>query len=125
MTQIIRMITQIIILFLISLSTNKFADFVNLKIPGTILGIILVFILLETKIIRLEWIETGANYLVGNLMLFLIPSAVGVIQYKDLLSENGLTLIAVIIISSITVMVFTGLFAQNMPRGKRKEQNSL
>lgn len=122
MTQVIKAIIQITILFLISLSTNEFVNFFNIKIPGTILGIIVVFFLLETKLIRLEWIETGANWLVGNLMLFLIPSAVGVIQYKNILSENGLSLIAVIIISSVIVMTFTGLFAENLPSQKKKEQ---
>lgn len=124
MTQVFKMITQIILLFLISLAANTLVNFLNLKIPGTILGILVVLFLLETRIIRLEWIETGANYLVGNLMLFLIPSAVGVIQYRHILSENGLSLMAVIIISSIIVMVFTGLFAENMPKPKGKEQNT-
>lgn len=57
-------------------------------------------------------------------MLFLIPSAVGVIQYKTMLSENGLSLIAVIVISSVVVMVFTGLFAQNIQSNKEKEKNT-
>ncbi|MEA4900933.1 CidA/LrgA family holin-like protein [Desulfitobacterium sp.] len=124
MPQIIKAITQIIILFLISLCTNQIADYFNLRIPGTVLGIIVVFFLLETKLIRLEWIETGANWLVSNIMLFLIPSAVGVIQYKTMLSENGLSLIAVIVISSVVVMVFTGLFAQNIQSNKEKEKNT-
>lgn len=125
MTQLIKVITQIIILFLISLSINELVNFFNLKIPGTILGIIVVFFLLETKLMRLEWIESGANWLVGNLMLFLIPSAVGVIQYKNILSENGLSLIAVITVSSVIVMAFTGLFAENLPSHKEKEQKTL
>lgn len=125
MNQVIKAVTQIIILFLISLSTNKFAVFFNLKIPGTILGIIVVFFLLQTRVIRLEWIETGANWLLSNLMLFLIPSAVGIIQYMNILSENGLSLIAVLIISSVIVMIFTGLFAENISRRKGKEQNTL
>jgi holin-like protein len=120
MTQAIKGISQMIILFLLSLVINKFVDWVNLKIPGTILGIIIVFLLLQTRVIRLEWIETGANWLLGNLMLFLIPSAVGIVQYTNILSENGLSLIAVLVIGSIIVMALTGLFAQNFSIGKRK-----
>lgn len=123
MTQVIKAITQIILIFAISLSVDKFIDLFNLKVPGTILGIIVVFFLLQTGVLRLEWIETGANWLLGNLMLFLIPSAVGIMQYLHILSENGLSLIAVIVFSSVIVMVFTGLLAENISGRKGKEQN--
>jgi holin-like protein len=125
MTQVIKAITQIVLLFLISLSTNKVVEFLNIKIPGTILGIIVVFFLLQVRVLRLEWIETGANWLLGNLMLFLIPSAVGIIQYSNLLSEVGISLILVLFIGSIIVMVSTGLFAENISKLKRKEPNTL
>ena len=125
MTQGIKAITQIFILFLISLSINKTVDLFNLKIPGTILGIMVVFFLLQTKILRLEWIESGGNWLLGNLMLFLIPSAVGIIQYTHLLSENGIRLMTVLVIGSTVVMVLTGLFAENISKHKGKEQNTL
>lgn len=125
MSQKIKAISQIVLITLISLGTNILVALLNLKIPSTILGIIVVFFLLQTKIIRLEWIEEGANWLVGNLMLFLIPSAVGVIQYQNILSENGLRLIAVIIISSVTVMVLTAVFADTISWQKRKGSNTL
>lgn len=125
MSQKIIAISQIILISLISVGSNKLVDLLNLKIPGTILGIIVVFLLLQTKVIRLQWIERGANWLVSNLMLFLIPSAVGVIQYQNILSKNGLSLIAVIIISSVTVMVFTAIFSENISRDKGKETSTL
>lgn len=66
-------IGQILMLILFSLSINKIIDIFDLNIPGSILGIILLFLLLQLKIIPLKWIESGANFLLAHLMLFLIP----------------------------------------------------
>lgn len=125
MTKHLKTFMEIILLYLISISIDHVVNFFNIEIPSTILGILVVFLLLQTGMIRLEWIETGANWLLGNLMLFLIPSAVGIIQYLNLLSEYGLSLMAVIVTGSFTVMVLTGLFAENLSRRKGKEQNTL
>ncbi len=125
MTQVIKATAQIVILYLVSLGINKIVDLFDLKIPGTILGIIIVFLLLQGRVLRLEWIEIGGNWLLGNLMLFLIPSAVGIIQYAGLLSEDGISLIMVLVIGSILVMVLTGLFAENISKLKGKGQHTL
>ncbi len=78
-------VTQILLLFSYTLIMEKISALLHLKVPGSILGLILLFILLQTKVIKLKWIEVGGNWLVAELLLFFIPSAVGVIQYKQLL----------------------------------------
>ncbi|NMA69042.1 MAG: CidA/LrgA family holin-like protein [Desulfitobacterium sp.] len=118
-------IGQIFVLMLISLCVNKIIHIFNLNIPGSILGIIVVFLLLQFKIIPLKWIESGGNFLLTHLMLFLIPSAVGIIQHGNILRSDGLSLFAVIIFGSIIAMVVTGLFAEKFFESKRKEQGSV
>lgn len=118
-------IGQILMLILFSLSINKIIDIFDLNIPGSILGIILLFLLLQLKIIPLKWIESGANFLLAHLMLFLIPSAVGIIQHANLLRSDGLSLLAVIILGSIIAMVVTGVFAEKTFKSKGKEQGSI
>ncbi|GIN20535.1 MAG TPA: CidA/LrgA family holin-like protein [Bacillus bacterium] len=113
---------QILILCIFTYIMGEIATFLHLKIPGSILGLVLLFILLQMKIVKLKWIEIGGNWLVAELLLFFIPSAVGIIQYKHLLLDNGLKIIAVIFISSTIVMVCSGLLAEKM--AKRKEKQS-
>ena len=45
--------------FMLLLGMDQLAAWLNIGIPS-ILGIVVVFILLETKVLRLEWIELGA-----------------------------------------------------------------
>ncbi|WP_138495588.1 CidA/LrgA family protein [Paenibacillus pinistramenti] len=115
-------ILQVVVLFLISMAMNKLTELLHLKIPGSILGIVLVFILLKTKVIKLEWIERGANWLLAELLLFFIPSAVGVMQYIPMLENEGLQILVVVILSTVIVMLCSGIVASRIT--KRKEKKS-
>lgn len=122
MVTIMKGMGQIILLCVFSLIMNKFVEVLHWKIPGSILGIIVIFILLQTKIIRLEWIELGAKWLLAELLLFFIPSAVGIIKYQHILVDNGVRVVFVITLSTIIVMACTGLLANKI--AERKEQKS-
>jgi holin-like protein len=114
---------QIMVLFIFAKFMNVLAAFLHLRIPGTILGILVIFLLLHFKIIQLKWIELGAVWLLGELLLFFIPSAVGVIDYGKLLSQSGTSIVLVVLISTFVVMLSTGIMTQMI--AKRKERKKL
>ncbi|AWB47075.1 holin [Paenibacillus sp. CAA11] len=115
-------IVQVAVLFLLSMGMNKLAELLHLRIPGSILGIILVFILLQTKVIKLEWVEIGASWLLAELLLFFVPSAVGVMKYIPLLENEGLQILLVVLFSTLTVMLSSGMVASRI--AKRKENKT-
>jgi holin-like protein len=113
-------IAQVGLLFLLSMGMNVVANALHLPIPGTILGIIILFILLKTEVVKLSWIELGGNWLLAELLLFFIPSAVGVMKYIPILENQGLRILVVVIISTFIVMLTSGLTATRIT--KRKER---
>ncbi|WMT40768.1 CidA/LrgA family holin-like protein [Paenibacillus sp. D2_2] len=115
-------ILQVAVLFFISLAMNYIVKWLHLPIPGTILGIIILFILLKTNVIKLSWIEQGANWLLAELLLFFIPAAVGVMNYMSLLEQDGIRILLVVISSTVIVMASSGLVASRI--SKRKEQRA-
>ena len=114
---------QIMALFAFAKLMNVLAAFLHLRIPGTILGILFIFLLLHFNIIKLKWIELGAVWLLGELLLFFIPSAVGVIDYGTLLSQSGTSIVLVVLLSTFVVMLSTGIMTQMI--AKRKERKKL
>ncbi|KAB3542413.1 CidA/LrgA family holin-like protein [Bacillus safensis] len=116
-------VLQIMALFIFAKFMNVLAAFLHLRIPGTIIGILVIFLLLHFKIIQLKWIELGAVWLLGELLLFFIPSAVGVIDYGKLLSQSGTSIVLVVLISTFVVMLSTGIMTQMI--AKRKERKKL
>lgn len=110
---------QVSVLTLISVAMNSLALWLHLPIPGSILGIAVLFTLLKTNVIKLTWIEKGANWLLAELLLFFIPAAVGVMKYIPLLEHDGVRILFVVILSTVIVMASSGLVASRI--GKRKE----
>jgi holin-like protein len=115
-------VCQVIFFMVISQVMNALAHHLLLPVPGSILGIICIFILLQTKVIQLDWIDSGAKWLLAETLLFFIPSSVGVVPYKSLLLGSGLQIVLVILCSTATVMVFTGKMAQGLARIKERKQ---
>lgn len=105
-----------------SLLMNQLAVWMHLPIPGSILGIFVLFLLLQFRIVKLEWIELGASWLLAELLLFFIPAAVGVMNYIPLLEQEGIRILAVVILSTLIVMVSSGLLAGAL--SKRKESQA-
>ncbi len=111
-------IIHIIILYVFSLVGTLIKDLFNLAVPGSVVGLLLLFILLMTNIIKLEWIEDGAQFLIRNLVFFFIPATVGVMNYFDLFKGKGILLIVVALISTILVMATSGLVSQFLAKDK-------
>lgn len=116
---ILKTILQILLLSIWSLAGNYIEEFFQLPIPGSILGFFFVFSLLQLKIIRLNWLETGANYLIAEIALFFIPSTVGIVNYKNLMHLEGLQFEFVIILSTAAVMVCVGFLTEYIAKYKR------
>ncbi len=70
-------------------------------IPGSIIGMILLFILLKAKVIKLESINEVSNFFLDNMAIFFIPSGVSLIKSLDLISDNIFVLLITIFISTI------------------------
>lgn len=112
---------QVAVLMLFSYAMNQLAGLLHLPVPGSILGIIVLFLLLESGIVKLEWIEVGANWLLAELLLFFIPAAVGVMKYFAMLESDGVRILLVVIFSTVVVMASSGLTAARIAKHKERK----
>lgn len=113
-------ILQITIFFFLSFLGTEISKLTNLPIPGALIGVLLLFLLLQKKIIPLKYLEQGGNWLLAELLLFFIPSAVGLIKYQDLLIKNAFPIILIILLSTTLVMLSTGLSVQVISHFRKK-----
>lgn len=120
MMNLIKGILQVAALMAFSMVMNQLASWLHIPVPGSILGILVIFILLETHIIRIEWIDIGAKWLLAELLLFFVPAAVGVMKYIPMLQSDGLRIAIVVLISTFIVMASTGLMATIISKKKEK-----
>ena len=93
-----------------------------INIPGSILGMIILFLLLQFKIISEEKIKDVADFLLGNMGIFFIPAGVSLIQSLGLIKENAILLLSCIILINIAVMICSGISVEFMIKLKEKKQ---
>ena len=76
---IIRIIIQIAILYVFLLIGNVAHTYLHIPLPGSIIGLLLLFLALSQKIFSVKWIEQGASFLLAFLPLLFVPTLVGII----------------------------------------------
>ncbi|MBW8349767.1 CidA/LrgA family protein [Bacillus sp. IITD106] len=117
----VKIIVQIGILYLIFLLGSWIQKTLNLFIPGSIIGMLILFTLLATGIFKQEWIEKGSFLLIKYLPLLFLPVTVGIMNFPELFNGKGVLLIFVILTSTALVMIFTGRLSQRLLRKRRYE----
>ncbi|MDC3418189.1 CidA/LrgA family protein [Aquibacillus salsiterrae] len=90
----------------------------NLFIPGSIIGMLLFFLLLATNVLKDSWIETGTKTLLNHMPLLFVPVTVGIINYLGFFSGKGLLLVFIVILSTAIVMISAGWLALLLLKGK-------
>lgn len=88
----------------------------NLIIPGTVIGMIILIGLLLFKIIELESVSSISEILLDNLTLFFVPIGIAVMRSFSDIKGIWIPLIVILIVSTIVIMVVTGLTVQLMTK---------
>lgn len=121
MLRLLTLVVQIAILFLVYYIGTSIQQFFQLSIPGSVIGLIIMFLLLVTGIFPLRWIEQGASFMVKHLVLFFIPATVGILNYYTLFKGKGMLLFVITIVSTLLVMITSGLVSQALARERKLE----
>lgn len=96
-------------------------DYFQLFIPGSIIGMLLLFLFLSTKLFKVYWIEAGASLLIRHLPLLFIPVTVGIINYLHIFSGQGILLVFIGLVSTFMAMVAAGMTSKlQVKRGDRE-----
>lgn len=80
--------------------------------PSSVIGLVLLFVALCLKIVKLEQVEKVGNALVDNIGLFFVPAGISVINSFDILKAHFFLDILLIFISTILLLVGTGWVSQ-------------
>ncbi len=83
-----------------------------LPVPASIYGLVLLFVLLCTKIIRLDQVEHAADFFLTIMPILFVPATVKLMGYWDVLKDNVVGLIISCVVSTVLVMGVTGSIAQ-------------
>lgn len=111
-------VRQIVILAGFAYIGNLISAALGLPVSGSITGLFLLFALFRLGIVRVEWLEAGANWLLSKMLLFFIPAAVGILGHRELFGLTGLGFLLAIVIGTFAVMGCSGVLAEAVARRK-------
>ncbi|WP_375089191.1 CidA/LrgA family protein [Peribacillus sp. RS7] len=118
-------IVQLIILLIICKLGYFIAHLLHLPIPGNVIGMILLFSLLQTKVLKVEWIELTSGFLVKHLAFFFIPISISLMTMGWLFIEFGLPLALTLGVSLIFGFIVSAWTVQKFShRGEVKQHDS-
>ncbi len=126
MKNVLLFLAQLFVIWTIYTISVYIVDLLHLPIPGSVLGMILLFLLLTTGIVKVQYIEKGASFLNNHLAFFFIPFAVGLMNYGGLIKTSGVQLLIMIAGSSIVGLLITSGLTQYLSRkvGVKREQSN-
>lgn len=117
---------QLSIIFLISLISELLNSLIDLPIPASVYGIVILFLLLLCGAIRVEQIKEVSSFLIEAMPLMFIPAVAGLMESFGLLIPDLTAYIVIIVVSTVAVMAVSGLVTQSimLRKGGRKDDNA-
>ena len=85
--------------------------------------LILLLIALVTGIVKLPEVEGAGNFLLDTMTMMFIPAAVGIMSAIDILLPVLLPYLVIIVVSTVLVMVVTGLTATAILRRRESKED--
>ena len=96
-----------------------------LPIPASIYGIVLLFIALELKWVKVKDIRETSSFLIAVMPVMFIPAAVGLIDSWASVSQAWFQYIIVTVISTFIVMGVSGMLTQYVYVKERRRNNDI
>ena len=105
-------INQFLVILMFSFIGELLNYLLPLPIPASIYGLVLLFICLLLGIIKLDKVKETSKFLIEIMPVMFIPAGVGLMTSWGILKPILLPTLIITAISTVTVMVATGLVSQ-------------
>lgn len=116
-------IKQMTIILGISCLGELLARWIPVPIPGSIYGIVLLFVGLVTKLIPHEAVKDTAHFLVEIMPVMFIPAAAGLLESWELIASSWIQYVLVMVVTTAAVMGVAGRVTQ-LFTGKGETKNA-
>ncbi|AIR63066.1 hypothetical protein F3J27_05180 [Enterobacter sp. Ap-916] len=95
------------------------ASLLPIVIPGSIIGMLILFVLLSLQILPAKWVKPSCHLLIRYMALLFVPIGVGVMQYYDVLKAQFGPVVVSCLISTLVVLVIVS-WSSHLVHGERK-----
>ena len=121
------MLRSLFIIFCYQLLGEAIQKIFEINIPGPVIGLILLlfsFIIFSKKLTQskriIKEISVTSNHIINYLSLLFVPIGVGVVMHINYLGDNLFKIFSIIIIGTLTTLVFTAFVMERIINLEKK-----
>lgn len=92
---------------------------IGLPVPGSVLGMLLLFLALLCGLVKLPAVESLAGLLLEYLGLFFVPAGVGLMACLGELKASWVSIALATVASTLLVLTLTARVAQTLEKGPK------
>lgn len=107
---------QIALLAAIWLLADIAVRTLHLPLPANLTGMLLLLVCILFGVVKAQWFSAGARWLLAEMLLFFVPAVVAVVNYQELLLQEGWRIMVVLIVSTVLVLGTTALVVDRVYR---------
>ncbi len=85
-------------------------------IPGSVCGMVLLFLALTLKCVRPNDVSRAATALTRNMALFFVPASIGLMHEYKILMSNWAVLLTVSVVTTLLVIIVVGVTEERLDR---------
>ena len=107
---------QIALLAAIWLLADIAVRTLHLPLPANLTGMLLLLVCILLGVVKAQWFSAGARWLLAEMLLFFVPAVVAVVNYQELLLQEGWRIMVVLMTSTVLVLGTTALVVDRVYR---------
>lgn len=111
-------ISQFCIIIAISLIGEILNRIIPLPIPASIYGMLLMFTLLATGLLKLSSVKETGKFLIYIMPIMFIPPTVGLMESWDAMKEFLVAIVIISLTSTVAVLAISGRITEYMIKRK-------
>ena len=104
----LRYLRALIIIYLCLYAGIGISSLLPIVIPGSIIGMLILFLLLGFQIVPVNWVKPGCYLIIRYMALLFVPISVGVMNYTDVLAAQFGPIFVSCVLSTLLVLIVVG-----------------
>ncbi|MEL7292859.1 MAG: CidA/LrgA family protein [Pseudomonadota bacterium] len=117
---VLQYVVSMALILLCLIAGINIQQLINTSIPGSIIGMLILFSLMATGLVRSDWVRPSASLFIRYMVLLFVPISVGLMEHFDMLLANAWPILMSAVGGTLIVLVLLGLMLDRMLKGGQK-----
>ena len=96
---------------------------IPLPIPAAVYGLVLLFLALQLRIVKLDQVQTCGNWLIGIMGILFVAPVVNLIGCWDLIAPYLIPISVIVVVSTVVVFAVSGKLTELFIKKTEEQSN--